>query len=140
MFSGFTSSFLVSSFTRDIEDDKLTTPDLSDSDISDANDSQSSIIATEQDVWIFVVEAVVEAVVVKAVVYTEAFVNAEVVVDVGPVMDVDSVVVVAMVKRKHLTIKVKHQLLLNGSLLKIYLKIRTAQSLIWKQWMFNDML
>ena len=113
---------------------------MSDSDISDANDSQSSIIATEQDVCIFVVEAVVEAVVVKAVVYTEAFVNAEVVVDVGPVMDVDSVVVVAMVKRKHLTIKVKHQLLLNGSLLKIYLKIRTAQSLIWKQWMFNDML
>lgn len=98
------------------------------------------IIATEQEVCIFVVVTVVEAVVVKAVVYTEAFVNAEVVVDAGPVMDVDAVMVVAMVKRKHLRIKVKQQLLLNGSLLKIYLKIRTTQSLIWKQWMFNDML
>ena len=71
---------------------------------------------------IFVVVAMFETVVVKAVKYTEAVV--EVVVDAGPVMaDVDVVMVVAMVEKKHLRIKVKHQLPLNGSLLKIHLKI-----------------
>ena len=71
---------------------------------------------------IFVVVAMFETVVVKAVKYTEAVV--EVVVDAGPVMaDVDVVMVVAMVEKKHLRIKVKNQLLLNGSLLKIHLKI-----------------
>ena len=54
----------------------------------------AKIIITKQEVCIFVKVAMVESVVVKTVGYTEAV--------------MDAVVVVAVVERKHLTIKVKH--------------------------------